>query len=169
MGETSNYGFALPRSGGVVFGKDLTDILNDIDAKLYEALHTDQVQVEGIVSAINWAGMSADWANVLLMDSGDELKFASAADLTKFRIVVPAGSAPAGGTCDVALALASAPLVPITGVVTVPVGGIDAVGVPLVLPTNIAANEELLLIANGTGIPLGVAGVIEIVVEGNVA
>lgn len=169
MAQTSNYGFKIPQSGGVVFGNDLIGILTDIDAKLYEALNTDQVQVEGIVTAVNWGAMSADWVNVLLMDSGDELKFASAADLTKLRIVVPSGAAPSSGTCDLALALASAPTIPITGSVTVPVGGIDAVAVPLVTPTAIAVTEELILIANGTGTPVGTGGTIEIVVEGNVS
>ena len=153
----------------MVFGKDLTAILTDIDAKLYEALNTDKVQAEGIVTSVDWGAMSADWANVLLMDSGDELKFAGAANLVSFRVLVPSVGAPSSGTCDIALALASAPTVPITGVITVPTGGIDGIGAPLVVPTAIAATEELVLIANGTASPVGTGGTVQIVVEGNAA
>lgn len=167
MAQTANYGFELPEGGHMVFGKDLTQILNDIDAKLYEALQTDKVQESGVATGVDWGAMSADWNNLVLLDDEAEIKFASAGNLSKVRFLVPSTAAPASGTMDLALAFASAPTVPITPLVNVPSTGVDAIVSPVAL-TAVAADDELVVIGNNSGTATGTAGVIEVSVELNI-
>jgi hypothetical protein len=167
MAETNNYGFKKRASGDMIFGKDINDILDDIDARLYAALGTDLVQESGVATAVNWGAMTADWNNLVLLDDEAEIKFASAGNLSKVRILVPSTAAPASGTLDIALARASAPTTPITPLVNVGSAGIDTIVSPASL-TAIAADEELVVIANNSGTATGTGGTIEVSVELNI-
>lgn len=167
MGETANFGFKKLPDGYFVTARILNGILDEIDEKLYTAMQSDKMSEGGIATSVNWGAASADWDNLIPLDDASSIQFASAGDLSKLRVIVPSAGAPSSGTLTISIARASVPLTPLTPVVSVITGGVDAVVVP-VATTAIAADEELVLILNNSATGVGTGGTIEITVELNV-
>ena len=161
--QSKYFGFQKVPSGDMVFGKDLNRIIDDMDDKLNQALGA----VAEAGAADNAAIGSASWAQVVF-DDEKEIIFASPIKLTRARLIVIDGLTTIGAnTANVALALASAPTVPITTPVDVTVAGVD---VELVFPAEVtlAVDEELILIEQDDLVTGFVATAdYQLVVEGN--
>lgn len=140
---TNHFGFLKRPSGDVIFAKDINNILDDIDEKLYMARFSGSMSVEGAAAAV--AGGSAAWAQVVL-DNEQEVLFASKVSLTKCRVIVSNAAALVLNEIQFALALASAPGVPITSVGESGAAGADVILTPLTGLVDIPANEEIILI-----------------------
>lgn len=161
--QSKYFGFKKFQSGGMVFGKDLNEIIDDIDDKLNQALGA----ITEAGAADNAAIGSAAWAQVVL-DDEKEIIFASKVKLTRARLIAIDGLTTIGAnTANVALALASAPGVPITTPVDVTSAGVDT---ELVFPAEIEVDtdEEIIVIEKDDADSGFVATAdYQVVVEGN--
>jgi hypothetical protein len=139
--QSKYFGFKKFRGGGMVFGKDLNEIIDDLDDKLHQALGA----VVEAGAADDAAIGSASWAPVVF-DDEKVIFFPVAVKLIAARLtVVDGGTTIGANTANVALALASAPTVPITTPVDVTAAGIDS---ELVFPAEVilAVDDELIVI-----------------------
>ena len=164
MPQTPNFGFTLPQPGDLVFGKILNDILMEIDAKLSTVLNNDLEQEAGAVAVLASAGLPAGgaWTPVVL-DAEKEFKFASDVTVRKFRIIVPTSATTQ--ILQFALALAYAPLVPITAPAEIP-AGVAADVVALALAGAAALNtDEIILIGRPKTLISAGALAVEVVIE----
>lgn len=141
MSVSKYFGFQKVADGHMVYGKDLNAVIDDLDDKLNQALGA----VAEAGAADDGAIGSATWAQVVL-DDEKEIIFASQVKLLTARLIAIDGLTTIGAnTANVALALASAPTVPITTPVDVTVAGVDTI---LVFPAEVIvdADEEIIVI-----------------------
>ena len=139
--QSKYLGFKKFQGGGMVFGKDLNEIIDDLDEKLHTALGA----ITEAGAADDAAIGSATWTQVVL-DDEKEIIFASQVKLTRARLIAIDGTTTIGAnTANVALALASAPTTPITDSIDVTVAGVDA---EFVFPAEVIvdADEEIIVI-----------------------
>jgi hypothetical protein len=160
---TNNFGFKKFRDGGMVYGKDLNDILEDIDDKLGQSLGA----ITEAGAAENAAIGSAAWAQVVL-DDEKEIIFASQVVLTKARLIAVDGLTTIGANkANVVLALASAPTTPITEEIDVEVAGVDAL-FAFLAETTVDADDEIIVLEKDDADSGFVATAdYQVVVEGN--
>jgi len=145
--QTDNFGFKKFLGGGMIFGKDLNEVLDDIDDKLHQALGA--VVEAGAALAFDVSTLPVDLApplpgawTAIPFDDEVEIIFPIAIKLGASRVVIYNDSA--DGAVEVAFALASAPTVPITTV-----GEFAGSGLDVVLDgggTQVDADEEIVLI-----------------------
>lgn len=163
---TNNFGIRkVQPEGDVVFGKAFNDALDEIDARVYEALFTDKVQDEGIKSGFDAATLAADDTyEAVALDDQVRIRFARPIDLDRVRVKFEETS---GTTGTVSFSVAKA------GGTTALTADIDFTGSgdQTVLPsavTRIGTDEELILIAKRTA-GCDRVGNIRLVVVGDVA
>jgi len=167
--QSKYFGFKKFRGGGMVFGKDLNEVIDDLDDKLHQALGA--VVEAGAKLGFDVSTLPVDGApplpgawTAVLLDDETELVFPTAIKLGASRIIVYNDDA--DGAVEVAFALASAPTAPITTV-----GEFSGSGLDVVLDgggTVVDADEEIVLIARNK-ISAALTGTpdIQVSVEGN--
>jgi len=163
MSQSPNFGFNLYTEGDMLFGKDLNKVVMDLDEKLHTALGA----VTEAGAAENAAIGSATWAPVVF-DDEKEIIFASPVRLTKARLLAIDGLTTIGAnTANVALALASAPTVPITDSIDVTVAGVDA---EFVFPATVVVgvtDKVIVIEKDDADIGFVATANYQVVVEGN--
>lgn len=164
MSVSKYFGFKKVESGHMVYGKDLNAVIDDLDDKLNQAL--GGMSEAGAAAA---AGVGSATYTQIVLDNEQEIIFATPINLTKARILVTNAAALGTDTADLALALASAPTVPITTVAVAIAAGSDTVVTPVAGLDAIPANEEIILIEKDTlDVGFGPSAIdVQIVVEGN--
>jgi hypothetical protein len=168
--QSKYFGFKKFRGGGMVFGKDLNEIIDDLDDKLHQALGA--VVEAGAKLGFDVSTLPLDgapplpgaWTQVAF-DDEVEIIFPTAIKLGASRIIVYNDDT-SGGAVQVAFALASAPTTPITTM-----GEFDGSGLDVVLDgggTEVDADEEIILIARNK-VSAAITGTpdIQVSVEGN--
>jgi hypothetical protein len=163
---TNNFGIKkVQPEGDVVFGKVLNDALDEIDARLYEALFTDKVQDEGIKTGFDATALAMDDVyEEVALDDQVRIRFGRDVDLDRVRVKFEQTG---GTTGTVSFSVAKAGgVVPLTADID-----FTGSGDQTVLPsgvTRVTTAEELILIAKRTtGCDL--TGNIRLVVVGDVA
>lgn len=85
--QTPNFGFILPQSGDMVFGKLLNDIMADVDQKLFDALYGDHTAFYGAALAV--ADPGAGVTAAIVLTPIPEAVFAHEVTLKKLRVIIP--------------------------------------------------------------------------------
>jgi hypothetical protein len=164
MGQTPTFGFELLPDGDMVFGKDLNQVLLNVDEKLAEAIGVDKLQDEGFVTGLDATALGADDVyEEIALDSARDLGFARQVDLSKVRAIF-AKTGGTTGTLSLSVAKAGG-IAELTADMDYTDSG-DQSEDPAAA-TRVDADETLILIAKrDTGCDL--VGNVQIIVEGDV-
>lgn len=167
--QSKYFGFKMFQGGGMVFGKDLNEIIADLDDKLHQALGA--VVEAGARLGFDVSTLPVDGAPPLpgawtAVDFDDEVEIIFPTDikLGKCRVVVYNDDS--SGAVEVAFAKAGAPTVPITTI-----GEFSGSGLDVVLDgggVQVDADEEIVLIMRNK-VSAAITGTpdIQVSVEGN--